>query len=228
MRSQDRGTLVRRLVVRMLVLAAPVSTSLAGMVSEPEGADPANLEEVIVTAERLPVPSLIEMRDVYRAQGQGVRHFRRGDYARAYPHLLAAAKRGFKTAQARLAYIYLHGLGGIPYDPVRGVGWLSVAATPETLPWIRRYHKQIWDIVPERHVSALQIVADRYRTRYSSVRTGVSCNRNRRAGTHQVSLTCLFDDEAMHESSNDREALRDLWYEPVECPTRHGCVLGLQ
>ena len=62
------------------------------------------------------------------------------------------AKRGFKTAQARLAYIYLHGLGGIPYDPVRGVGWLSVAASPETMPWIRRYSKRIWKVVPDRYV----------------------------------------------------------------------------
>ena len=186
-------------------------------------ADPDDVEEMVVSAERLPVPSLVEMRDTYQAQGQGVKHFRRRDYARAYPHLLAAAKRGFKTAQARLGYIYLHGLGGIPYDPVRGIGWLSVAASPETLPWIRRYSKRIWKVVPARYVAELEVVAGRYIAKYGRGATGVSCNRNRAAGTHLTSLTCLFDEESMHETSMDREALRGLW-----CPDESENCWGLQ
>ena len=186
-------------------------------------ADPDDVEEVVVSAERLPVPSLVEMRHTYQAQGQGVKHFRRRDYARAYPHLLTAAKRGFKTAQARLGYIYLHGLGGIPYDPVRGIGWLSVAASPETLPWIRRYSKRIWKVVPARYVAELEVVAGRYIAKYGRGATGVSCNRNRAAGTHLTSLTCLFDEESMHETSMDREALRGLW-----CPDERENCLGLQ
>lgn len=199
---------VRDISVALGLLVAPVAAAQAG-----ELADPDDVEEVIVSAERLPVPSRIEMMDTYQAQGQGTKHFRRRDYGRAYPHLVTAAKRGFKTAQARLAYIYLHGLGGIPYDPVRGVGWLSVAASPETMPWIRRYSKRIWKIVPERYVTDLEIVADRYRAKYGRGATGVSCNRNRRAGTHRTALTCLFDHEALHEDPLMREALLGVWYD---------------
>lgn len=202
---------ILRNVSFLLVLMVPTIAAFADT-SPAERADPRDVEEVVVSAERLPIPSLVEMRDTYQAQGQGVKHFRRRDYARAYPHLVAAAKRGFKTAQARLAYIYLHGLGGIPYDPVRGIGWLSVAASPETLPWIRRYSKRIWKIVPERYVADLQIVADRYRAKYGRSATGVSCNRNRRAGTFQVTLTCLFDHEMLHEDALDREALLEVWH----------------
>lgn len=179
--------------------------------STTEKADPRDVEEVVVRAERPAVPSLLEMRDTYDAHEEGTHHFRRREYDRAYPLLLAAAKRGFKTSQARLGYIYLRGLGGIPYDPVRGIGWLSVAATPETLPWIRRYSKKIWKIVPERYLADLEVVADRYRETYSRKATGVSCNRNRRAGTHRVTLTCLFDDEGMHKSALDEQAQRGLW-----------------
>ncbi|MDE0691709.1 MAG: SEL1-like repeat protein [Gammaproteobacteria bacterium] len=194
-----------------LLAAAMALTGLGAAAAAVERANPDDLEELTVSAERLPVPSRIEIMDTYQAQGQGTKHFRSRDYARAYPHLLTAAKRGFKTAQARLAYIYLHGLGGIPYDPVRGVGWLSAAASPETLPWIRRYSKRIWDIVPARYVADLETVADRYRAKYGRGASGVSCNRNRAAGTHRTSLTCLFDAEPMHETSMDREALRGLW-----------------
>ena len=217
-------------IIGFLVLVSSVVLALATTAAPSiEQADPRDLEEVVVSAERLPVPSRLEMADVYQAQEQGTRHFRRRDYARAYPHLLTAAKRGFKTAQARLAYIYLRGLGGIPYDPVRGVGWLSAAATPETLPWIRRYSDRVWDLVPKRYLADLELVAERYRTRYStSDATGVSCSRNRRAGTHLVSLTCLFDEESMHEDSTDREGLRELWFGVEGCATAHNCVLGIQ
>ncbi len=212
------------LMAGTLVLAGLALPSFATTSPTPtETADPDDVEEMVVSAERLPVPSLIEMRDTYKAQGQGVKHFRRRDYARAYPHLLAAAKRGFKTAQARLGYIYLHGLGGIPYDPVRGIGWLSAAASPETLPWIRRYSKRIWKIVPERYVAELEIVAERYRTKYGRGATGVNCNRNRAAGTHMASLTCLFDEESLHENSLDRDALQGLW---CRDETDMGCGLG--
>lgn len=199
---------VRKLICALVV---PTVAVFAENQAPTERADPDAVEEMAVSAERLSVTSQVEMLDTYQAHEQGSRHFRRRDYARAYTHLLAAAKHGFKTSQARLGYIYLRGLGGIPYDPVRGIGWLSVAATPETLPWIRRYSKKIWKIVPERYRADLEVVADRYREKYGQNATGVSCNRNRRAGTHRVSLTCLFDDEWMHEGSLDRESLRDLW-----------------
>lgn len=203
---------LRQAITRALVPIFLVGSAFAAVaMPSVEHADPRDLEEVVVSAERLPVPSRLAIADVYQAQEQGDKHFRRRDYARAYPHLLAAAKRGFKTAQARLAYIYLRGLGGIPYDPVRGVGWLSVAATPETLPWIRRYSKRIWNIVPERYVAELKVVAGRYRTKYGRGATGVSCNRNKAAGTHLTSLTCLFDEEGMHETSMDRDAQMGLW-----------------
>lgn len=199
---------------KLVILSAMTLTHAFGTYATPsttEKADPRDVEEVVVRAERSTVPSLLEMRDTYDAHEDGTHHFRRREYDRAYPLLLAAAKRGFKTSQARLGYIYLRGLGGIPYDPVRGIGWLSVAATPETLPWIRRYSKKIWRIVPERYVADLEVVADRYRETYGRKATGVNCNRNRRAGTHRVTLTCLFDHEGMHKSSLDAQAERGLW-----------------
>ena len=218
-----------RTILQTLILAAPIGVAATEALQTVEGADPKDVEEVVVSADRLAVPTLQKIEDIYQAQEQGDKHFRRRDYAGAYPHLLAAAKRGFKTSQARLAYIYLRGLGGIPYDPVRGVGWLSVAASPETLPWIRRYSNGIWAIVPERYRKDLEVVAGRYREKYGDGATGVSCNRNRRAGTHRTTLTCLFDEETLHDGSADREALRELWHSPREgCPTAHGCAMGLQ
>ena len=190
-------------------------------------ADPDDVERVEVTAPQTEALTILEMEALYDSQELGNKHFRRRNYEEALPHLLATARRGFKTSQARLGYMYLHGLGGVDYDPIQGIGWLAVAANPETAPWIRRYFKKIWKIVPERFVADLTRVTDAYKKRYGRGSTGVSCNRNRRAGTHQMQLTCLFSDEALLENGLDREAMRDLWYRNRGA-TAHPGVIGLQ
>ena len=190
-------------------------------------ANPDDVERVEVTAPQTEALTILEMEAIYDSQELGNKHFRRRNYEEAFPHLLATAKRGFKTSQARLGYMYLHALGGVDYDPIQGIGWLAVAADPETVPWIRRYFNKIWKIVPERFAADLTAVTEAYKKRYGRGATGVSCNRNRRAGTHQVQLTCLFNDEALLENGLDREALRDLWHHTAG-PTAHPGVIGLQ
>lgn len=190
-------------------------------------ANPDDVERVEVTAPQTEALTILEMEAIYDSQELANKHFRRRNYEEAFPHLLATAKRGFKTSQARLGYMYLHALGGVDYDPIQGIGWLAVAADPETVPWIRRYFKKIWKIVPERFVADLTTVTEAYKKRYGRGATGVSCNRNRRAGTHQVQLTCLFNDEAFLENGLDREAMRDLWHQTPDAVSHPG-VIGLQ
>ena len=60
----------RRLMAGALVLTGLALPSFAITSSPTETANPEDVEEVVVSAERLPVPSLIEMRDTYKAQGQ--------------------------------------------------------------------------------------------------------------------------------------------------------------
>ena len=208
----------------------PAHPAVAEQATKPTAtvrANPDDVERVEVTAPQTEALTILEMEAIYDSQELGNNHFRRRNYEEAFPHLLATAKRGFKTSQARVGYMYLHALGGVDYDPIQGIGWLAVAADPETVPWIRRYFKKIWKIVPERFVADLTTVADAYKKRYGRGATGVSCNRNRRAGTHQVQLTCLFNDEALLENGLDREAMRDLWQHTAG-PTAHPGVIGLQ
>jgi hypothetical protein len=53
---------------------------------------------------------------------------RRKDYAAAVSAYQKAAYWANKVAQYNLGEIYLHGMGNIPADPVRGVAWLAIAA----------------------------------------------------------------------------------------------------
>ncbi|MDE0007964.1 MAG: hypothetical protein F4Y86_15850 [Gammaproteobacteria bacterium] len=225
---------VAAVVAGSMALAAQEEDAASGASAHPPvgetatvRANPDDVERVEVTAPQTEALTILEMEAIYDSQELGNKHFRRRNYEEAFPHLLATAKRGFKTSQARLGYMYLHALGGVDYDPIQGIGWLAVAADPETVPWIRRYFNKIWKIVPERFTQDLTAVTEAYKKRYGRGATGVSCNRNRRAGTHQVQLTCLFNDEAFLENGLDREAMRDLWH-VTPGPNSHPGVVGLQ
>ncbi|MDE0442684.1 MAG: hypothetical protein OXL38_11245 [Gammaproteobacteria bacterium] len=85
------------------VLAADSDETASGNVSD--GASPAQVEEVIVTAPR-PAPGKVlpleYMEQTYVARDKGSCLYRRGDYEEAFPYLLAAAKRGFPQPRCRL------------------------------------------------------------------------------------------------------------------------------
>jgi len=157
-------------------------------------------EEVIVTgspADPGIAPTLEYMQQTYDARGKGGCLYRRGDYEEAFPFLLAAAKRGFKMAQARVSFLYERGLG-TSRDTEAAVGWLAVAATGTTHPSIRYAYRDVWRRIPDEYLPRLEQVADEYRSKYGSRRHRVNCDLSATAGTHLKMLTCRFQDEGTH------------------------------
>ena len=167
------------------------------------------VEEVIVTAPR-PAPGKVlpleYMEQTYVARGKGSCLYRRGDYEEAFPYLLAAAKRGFKFAQARIGFLYQQGIG-VPQDPYAAVGWFAVAADGRKHPEIRDYFKDVWRRIPEKYLPGFEAVAEEYRTRYGAKAHRVACDLDRAMGSYMVKLTCRFMDEASH---NDYSELIEL------------------
>ena len=144
------------------------------------GADD-NIEEMVVTAERLEkgaIPTQTVMVQTYNVLRRGKRLYSAGRYKEALPYLLVAAKRGFKWAQAMAGDIYIHGRGGAPQDVVSGLGWLGVAARPQTAPAIQSYFSQAMAEVPEAELARMKDVVARYRERWSSRGWRVSCRRS--------------------------------------------------
>ncbi len=66
-------------------------------------ADPNDVECLEVTAPQTESLTIIEMEPICDSQELGNKHFRRRNYEEASPHLLATARHGFKTSQARVA-----------------------------------------------------------------------------------------------------------------------------
>ena len=197
----------------LIALAWPLSASAAEDRPErrPDGEpvqvvqdDSTEPEEVIVIGEPddpFKPHNFEYMQSTYDARGRGSCLYRRGDYAESFPYLLAAAKRGFKHAQARVSFLYQQGLG-TARDAEASIGWLSVAAMGTTHPEIRNRFLEVWRQVPEKQRPYYQDVVNDYRAKYASERHRVACDFAARAGSHISSLTCRFADEANYMDIN--------------------------
>ncbi len=194
-----------------IVPALPASSQNAdesgGPASVVDDADRDVDDVLVVTAERLEEATPVLMNEVLSANGKGGWLYRNGRYKEAFPYLLAAAKHGFKLAQARVSYIYQQGLGEVERDAEAAIGWLGVAAAPTTTPEIRNYYQRVLAHYPEQHHGWIdEIVAD-YRKKYGQEATRVDCDNDRLAGTHISRLKCDFRDAPKYRDVLDSEDL---------------------
>ena len=168
------------------------------------------IEEVIVTApppDRYRVQTLELINAIYRAREKGAWLYRQQRYSEALPHLLAAAKRGFKYAQARVGFIYQQGLDDIPQNPEAAVGWLGVAAHGITHPEIRNHFNRTWSRIPEPYHAAFEEVIDNYVALYGNQANRVGCDMSHKAGSYIRGLTCRFTDEYLYQGFTVQDTL---------------------
>ncbi len=166
-----------------------------------------DVETMVVTASRIaaaaPAPGMAPsgtfISAIYDAATRGVALYREGRYAEALPFLVAAAKRGFKQAQALAADIYLEGRG-VPMDIESGIGWLGVAAAPKSSAGIRMaFEAAKADLPPKFTAQAVRDIVRRYRSRYGHRQHRVACRMapiDSTTSLRMKQLRCSFIDEA--------------------------------
>ena len=145
-------------------------------------------------------PSAEFIADVYDVAEQGGRLYDAGRYAEAVPYLAAAAERGLKVPQASLGDILLNGRGGVHRDTQAGVGWLGVAAQPQTLPRIERYFESVRAQLPLDYKPTADRIVDAYRAAYGSRLHRVACRLH---GEVVLDLRCRFIDEPVEGDEGD-------------------------
>ena len=155
-----------------------------------------DIEELFVEGERLRGEdmNILEMERVYRWKETASRSFKSGQYKKAFPQLSVLARMGFKDAQARLSYIYLHGLGGQQKSNMKALGWLGVAATGETRPAYRNMFKQMTAEIPSEHRAMVDTHVQSYRDKYGAETLGITCARSRTG--HISKFVCRYTAEA--------------------------------
>ena len=171
------------------------SNTLATTTSE-RSYDIDKIEEIFVEGERIHGDdmNILEMERVYRWKDTAARSFKTGQYEKAFPQLSVLSRMGFKDAQARLSYIYLHGLGGQKKSNMEALGWLGVAATGETRPAYRNMFKQMIGEIPSQHRATVDAHVQSYRDKYGAETLGITCDRSRTG--HISKFVCRYSAEA--------------------------------
>lgn len=111
--------------------------------------------------------SIGDIRYMRSIREQANRLYRERKYDQAYPLLLYLAKRGFRDAQSRLAYILFNGAGDIQKSNLRALGWLGAASAHPTEPGFRVLFNRYMRQVPEYAVPRVEEVVNGYREQYS-------------------------------------------------------------
>ena len=195
-----------RLIGCAAVAAALVSTAIAqedpelpgntvAVATSERSYDIDDIEEVYVEGVRVEPESMAihEMEAIYQRKQSAARSFKIGNYEEAFPTLLQLAKLGFKDAQARVGFIYMHGLGGQPKSNLKALGWLGVAAQGETRPQYRNIFNQMMSEVPGPQQQLVATTVAVYRDRFDSEKLGVQCMRSRTG--HLDKFTCRWEAE---------------------------------
>ena len=153
------------------------------------------MEEVIVEGERIDPASMdfLELEQIYRQKADAARNFKIGKYEEAFPDLFQLAKLGFKDAQARVGFLFLHGLGGQQKSNLKALGWLAVASEGTTRPQYRNIFNQMMSEVPEAQRPLVDDVIADYRQKFESKKLGIECWHSN--VNHVRQFTCRYQDE---------------------------------
>ena len=130
------------------------------------------------------------------------RQYRDGDYDEAFPILLGLAKRGFKDAQARLAYIFFTGTEEVQKSNLRALGWLGSAAHGRTEPGFKVLFNKYMRQVPESAKPTVNMVVAAYQEKYSHSEH-LNCSIEHPYAKGVVKRTyCRFKLEAIKDAQN--------------------------
>lgn len=170
-----------------------------------------NIEEVIAygySFSGIPIdPAEMSVSDIGRmrmARRQANKLYHEGQYEKAYPILLNLAKRGFRDAQSRLAYILFNGAGEVHKSNLRAMGWLGAASAPPTEPRFRVLFKKYMRQVPDHALPTVERVVAGYRDEYSHSEHW-SCSTEHRYAMHHGSsivkrVYCRYRIEAIADA----------------------------
>lgn len=123
--------------------------------------------------------------------------YREGRYDEAYPILLELAKRGFKDAQSRLAYILFTGTEDVQKSNLRALGWLGVAAYDDTEPAFRKLFNRYVQQVPHQAREIVVEVVTKYIETFGFPEH-ISCSTDHRYNEGPVKRTyCQFKLESI-------------------------------
>ena len=158
------------------------------------------VDELIVTGERLSPNelSIVEFDKITGVKLRAAKEFKHKNYEVAFPSLLKMAKMGFVDAQARVGFIYLHGLGGQPKSNLKALGWLGVAVSGTTRATYREYFNRLMREVPDEVLPTVEQTIASYTSDYNHKAKEIVCFR----GGDNNHFSCLYTKHMQKRADN--------------------------
>lgn len=187
--------------------------------------DEDGMEEIVVSGERDNTAEAL--RRIYLVHRKGMFLYGQGKYEEALPHLVKAARYGYKDSQARLAHLYLHGLGGLDRSDITGIAWLGTAAHGETTPIIKRRYDELITAVPARHMKSVKQLVSEYVAKYGNIEQTVECDLAKHASSLISKNRCYFKYEFAVLSALEIAEMQDYYKDQIIPPDQYSSFSGL-
>ena len=183
------------------------------------------MPELIVSGER--DDSIEARRRTYLDHRKAMFLYRQGKYEEALPYLVKAARHGYKDSQARLAHLYLHGLGGLNRSDITGIAWLGTAADGETTPIIKRRYDELIAAVPVSHMKTVKDLVAEYVEKYGNIEQTVECDVAKHASTLISKNRCYFKYEFAVLSALEIAEMQEYYKDQIIPPDQYSSFSGL-
>ncbi|NOU49068.1 sel1 repeat family protein [Pseudoalteromonas sp. JBTF-M23] len=125
---------------------------------------------------------------LYKAEMNGLKLYRSGNYEQAFELLKEPAQMGYKGAQYVLAFMFLKGQY-VEQSTVLGMGWLGVAKEADVKDWNIQFDK-FYAVAPEGLKTKIDAKVAQYIAQFGLKAQNVTCKKSLNTSTKRVDVKC--------------------------------------
>ena len=114
---------------------------------------------------------------LHKMEAVGVKHYKRGNYRRAYQKLINAAHQGMKQAQYFMGFMYLKGQH-VEQSAVLGTVWLGLAKESQIKEWVITYDN-VYAVLSKEQKGEVDKKLLEYIDKYGMEAQDVKCEKRR-------------------------------------------------
>jgi len=118
----------------------------------------------------------------------GIKHYKNGDYEKAFNLLKEPAAWGYKGSQYAIAFMFLKGQH-VQQSTLLGMGWLGVAKEANVQEWSDQYDA-FYKSAPKTKQLEFDKIKEVYIKRYGLVAQDITCRKSTSAKSRRIRMEC--------------------------------------
>ena len=132
---------------------------------------------------------VISYQYLLKIEKRGVRHYKRGDYEKAFEALGESARWGLKQSQYFLGFMFLKGQH-VDQSIVLGMGWLGVALEADIDEWTQTF-ETIYEAASPEMRARIDVKVAEYVEKFGAKTQRVTCTKRPQIGSRRPHAECF-------------------------------------